>query len=92
MDHVINDEDVLLLQSVYSRMKFGVPASFFRQMAIEYGSAISCLALRHAILASAALELPVTQDNDRVFRHKDQAYRALIHKISTLLRRGLDWV
>jgi Fungal specific transcription factor domain len=83
MDHVINDEDVLLLQSVYSRMKFGVPASFFRQMAIEYGSAISCLALRHAILASAALELPVTQDNDRVFRHKDQAYRALIHKIST---------
>jgi hypothetical protein len=84
IDAVINAEDVLLLQYLYSLdctypqtgVQFGLVV-FFKQMAVLYGISIQSPALRHAMLATAASWLPSTEFDDRYQRHIDQASQAL---------------
>lgn len=73
---------MLLLQSAYSTVG-KIESSLFKILVVEYGVALPCLSLRHAILAFAASDLPPEQFGDKVEFHTQQARRIFIRKLET---------
>lgn len=79
---VISHEDVLLLAFAYSnKERYSTRTAFFRIMATQYGASISCVSLRHSILAFSAAKLPGVYFRDRHEYHRSQACHTLIQKL-----------
>lgn len=81
IDATIAAEDVLLLQYAYS-VKDLRTATYFKQLALVYGTAISHRSLRHAILAYAASELPPDTFRQKMEYHKSRVCGILIQKLN----------
>lgn len=82
---VISGEEVLLLEYAYSsngHLSLGMRA-ICRHFAIEYGQAISCATLRHAVLALSANALPSSLFQVRRDHHQAEASRRLIAKLGS---------
>lgn len=85
-DCIISQEEGLLLAYAYTgSTRWNTLKAFFLTAAAEYSPAISSLALRHSIIASAAHALPPEQFREAKAYHQQLAWKTFSSKIDSCL-------